>query len=214
MIVNEHVNVVGKVVSLHLAEKVKGRSLTKQDFELADCTAVCRGVAWEGDVGKLKEGSSYKLLNVTIRTFDNSKYVSLSTLSVIIEVSDIGEVTKVGLDEKKGGVKTVYGEIVMVLGVDEYSACRSCGAKVVQMSSLVGECSKCTCRQKMKIAKDSAARFIIESENGIEFRVCAFNKVIDDIIQDTEGTDISEKLLNAPFMTFMMKKDVVSSVAM
>lgn len=215
MDVNVHVNIIGKVVAIHLAEKVKGGSLTKQDFELADGTAVCRGVAWERDVGKLKEGVSYKLLNVGIRSFQNSKYVSLSTQSMINEISDIGEVINVGLDEKKGGVKTVYGEIVMVVGIDEYSACRSCGAKVVQTSLLVGECSKCG--QKMKIGKckkDSAARFIIEDENGVEFQVSAFTKVIEDIIEDTEGNDISEKLLNAPHMTFTIKKDVVSSVAM
>jgi len=51
---------------------VKGKGggvLLKQEFVLADKTNLCRGVIWEEQVDVLKEGSSYKLVNVTVQSF-------------------------------------------------------------------------------------------------------------------------------------------------
>ncbi len=54
----------------------RGHTLTKADFVLADCTAVCRGVAWENHIGALKVDHTYTLKCVTIRSFNRAKYVS------------------------------------------------------------------------------------------------------------------------------------------
>jgi len=51
--------------------------LLKQEFVLADCTDVCRGVIWQEQVNKLKEDCSYKFINVTVRSFNGTKYISV-----------------------------------------------------------------------------------------------------------------------------------------
>ncbi len=44
---------------------------------LADCTGVCRGVAWEDVIKVLEVDCTYKLRSVTVRSFNQAKYVSL-----------------------------------------------------------------------------------------------------------------------------------------
>ncbi len=58
--------------------KSRGVTLTKQEFTLADCTAVVQAVVWENHVGVPKEDESLKLRNVTIRIFNGAKYLSMS----------------------------------------------------------------------------------------------------------------------------------------
>lgn len=184
--VNQHVNVTGKVQSIQPPGKVfvktRGEALSLENFILADCTAVCRGTAWDRDVGVLQVGHSYALKNVTIREFNGAKYVSLSDRASMEEVADIGEVVTDDVVEGKGAVTVVKGEIVGVLGCDEYESCRSCKAKVADVSEVVGECSKCGMKAKLgRCAKSVAARVIIEDEEGTEYKVSAFNDVVEEI---------------------------------
>lgn len=57
---HQRINVVGKVQFLSPAEEIKGKGagstkLLKQDFVLADCTGVSRGVTWQQQVNVLKK---------------------------------------------------------------------------------------------------------------------------------------------------------------
>ena len=50
---HQYINVVGKVQSVLPGEEIKGKcsmKLVKQDFVLADCTGVCKGVIWKQQV--------------------------------------------------------------------------------------------------------------------------------------------------------------------
>ena len=213
--VNQRVNVTGKIQSVGEAEKVEARSrggtLTKQDFVIADCTGAIRGVAWEKDVGVLEPSCSYKLMDITIRSFNGVRYLSLSSKSTIQEVGDIGEVVEGVIDDGEGVVK---GEIVGVVGCDSYSSCKSCKAKVVEVSEVVGECSKCGMKVKMsRCTKSVAARLVVGGEAGKGHRVTAFNEVVDDIIRGVDGSDVSEELLSVPMMKFTIVRDVIVSVS-
>ena len=82
----QRANIIGKVESISASEEIKGKSgnsavLLKQDFVLADCTDACRGVVWQEQVNMLKEEHSYKLANVTVRSFNGAKYVSVGEKS-------------------------------------------------------------------------------------------------------------------------------------
>ncbi len=92
---NQHVTVTGKVMLMKEAENgyinSRGETLKKQDLVLSDCGSSCQGVVREKDVGVLKVDCSYKLKNVTVRSFIGRKYIS-SDNSTIQELGDIGEV--------------------------------------------------------------------------------------------------------------------------
>ena len=103
------------------------------------------------------------------------------------------------------------GEIVGVVGCDSYSSCK---VKVVEVSEVVGECSKCGIKVKMsRCTKSVAARLVVEDEAGKEHRVTAFNEVVDNIIRGVDGSDVSEKLLSVPMMKFTIVRDVIVSVS-
>ena len=76
--VHQRITIEGKVQSVEKIEKVKacGTMLDKQEVTIADATAAWRCVIWEKDINKLKEDNSYGLVNVTICTFNGSKYLS------------------------------------------------------------------------------------------------------------------------------------------
>lgn len=67
------------------------KSLTKQDITLSDATKTVRVVLWNDDVGKLVEDQSYQLKDVKL--YGGIKYLSITTASVIKEITEIGEVS-------------------------------------------------------------------------------------------------------------------------
>lgn len=88
------------------------RKTFQKEFLLADSTGAIRSVVWEKDVGVETVGCSYKLENVTVRSFGGVKYVSLSENATIHEIDDIGEVLEDNVPAMKGRI--VNGEIVHV----------------------------------------------------------------------------------------------------
>ena len=149
--INQHINITGKVQSVKPVETVKGRhgTLTKQDIVIADSTGVCQCVLWERDVGKCLENNTYQLNNVTIRSFNGIKYLSLSEKSSVEEVQDLGDVVTGTIDDE--GPSIVEGEIIAVTSCDKYNSCRNsqCKAKVIDVTSEFGECSKCGMKVKL-----------------------------------------------------------------
>ena len=132
---HQQVTVSGKIQSVCAPDKItiksSGKQLLKQEFVIADCTFVCRGVAWEQHVGSLKADQTYKLVGVTIRSFNGLKYISIGEKSRIEYRDDIGEVIEDEVATGTGGLKTVNAEVVAVMGIDTYASCRNCNGKVV-----------------------------------------------------------------------------------
>jgi ssDNA-binding replication factor A large subunit len=56
--------------------KVSG-GITKQDTVIADDTGAIKLTLWENNIGTIEEGKSYDFSNVIVRTYNNSKYLSL-----------------------------------------------------------------------------------------------------------------------------------------
>ena len=71
--VNEHVNIIGKVVRTRPIEEVRAfgssKTLHKEDVILADNSGTCKCIAWEKNIGKLKVEYSYSLKNVIVQSF-------------------------------------------------------------------------------------------------------------------------------------------------
>lgn len=213
--VNQRVTLTAKVVDVKASETVHSKmsgQLKKQEVTLADCTAACRAVVWESAVGTVKEDQTYKFMNVTIRSFNGAKFISLSPQSTIEEVADIGEVVDDDVEEGGGGIKVVKGEVVGVVSCERYVSCMECKAKVVDVTATIGACTKCGMKMKLsRCPQRLVARLRIEDEAGATYTVTAFQQPIDDIIRNQEGADDTEKLLSAPVMKFTITKDDILS---
>ena len=77
-------------------------------------------MAWEKDVGRLKEDVTYQLKNVTVRLFNGRIYIFLSSRSIIEEVSDIGKVLEENIEDG------LDGDVKEVVGVISCESCDSC----------------------------------------------------------------------------------------
>ncbi|CAB3981012.1 Hypothetical predicted protein [Paramuricea clavata] len=90
---NMQVNVNGRISFQGTIKTIltKGKLLQKQDALFTDNTGTVRLVLWEKDIDRVTSGSSYKLSNVMVREYDQSKYLSLSKKSIIEQVTNIVE---------------------------------------------------------------------------------------------------------------------------
>ena len=163
-------------------------------------------------MGALTVGCSYKLENMSLRSFGGVKYVSVSENATINEVDNIGEISE---DVPAMEGRIVTGEIVHVEKCEKYNSCRTCKAKVVKVNESIGKCSKCDA--KMKFAKNCesiTARFVIVDHEGQEHKVTAFDEIVKEISNGQMGDDIEEKLLSAPVMIFTVNnRDIVCAVS-
>ena len=182
---NQYVCLKGKVVSIFPIQEVNvkssDRKLKKTDIHLAD---VYRYVVWENYIKMIKDGKSYKFGNVTVRTFNAAKFISLGENCVIEEIDDIGNV--VDDEDPEDGVRranVVKAEIVgIICNVDTYKSCRSCSGTIIETDAPIGVCSKCN--SKMKIARCSNHRVVnvmLLDENDKEYMVTVFSDIIDQI---------------------------------
>ena len=98
----------------------------------------------------------------------------------------------------------------------EYPCCKACKAKVNPINGNLGECSKCAIIQQLsKCSVTTLATVIIGTSSGDQ-TVTMFSGiilVIEDLVKDTEGASLPEKLLGAPAHKFhIAPKDIVYSV--
>jgi len=78
-----------------------------------------------------------------------AKYLSVGENCNIEEIPDIGEVVdNANLEDEPGRAKVVHGEIVGVVSVDMYKACRNCNAKLIGTGT-IATCSKCNTKFKL-----------------------------------------------------------------
>ena len=90
----------------------------------------------------------------------------------------------------------VVGEIVEVLKVERYN---SCSSKVTKKTNVTGECNKC--KSRMKLSRCSVmltAHIVMENDAACTVQLTVFGNVIMEIIEEIEGEDAEEKLLNSP----------------
>jgi ssDNA-binding replication factor A large subunit len=87
LVMDADVTVTVKVKSVDPVEEVKnrdGKVLKKQDCVVGDADGCGRLVLWEGDVGKVTEGGSYKLVRVTVKSFRDVNYLSVGQYCEIL----------------------------------------------------------------------------------------------------------------------------------
>ena len=137
---------------------------------------MCRCVLWEVHTDKVEEGNSYKLENVTVRSFNGPKYLSAGEKAMIESVQDIGYVVGDLCCDETDGMIVVKAEIVKVASIESYNSCRSCCGKVTQTKNPgVGEGTKCN--SKIKISKSRSptiARVALQDERGGEHKVTTY----------------------------------------
>ena len=125
-------------------------------------------------IDNLKKDKSYRLKNALVSEYGGRKYLSVTEDAIIEEVTDIGMVaTEEEEYDEQLEEQSVEGEIVAVVGVDNYFSCINCYGKVKLYSHLMGECMKCASKVKLSSCKEqTSSRFIYLS--AISLSLCIF----------------------------------------
>lgn len=208
-----------KVVDVDSVMEVSGGK-KKQDVLVGDSTGVARVTVWESEIGKLKEGESYKLTGMMVREFKGKKFLSTSKdKSAFESIADIGVVEE---GEEDSESSSAYDDRptklcdVRVAGVqlDSYSGCIKCTAKVVAdpNDSELGNCVKCHTMQLMEdCEKELSGQVLIRVASG-HLSLRAFSKTLQDIAQKTAADVTPAALLKAKPFTVFHRDGIIQSV--
>ena len=206
----ETVTVSGKVVGMEVSMQV-GDGLTKQDVYISDATGTVKLTLWEGDVGKLVEGSSYFFTDVKVRSYNGKKYLSFSSGAVVGEVNNVGEVKQLAVHVKEE-------EVCVVIGVDNFDvccACLSCKQKVkASGDECFGTCTRCGMFQRLDESKmHIAAKLMIKSEDRQFTLMQAYGSTVTDIAEMDAKKVSREVLLDAKPFILTYKANTIINVS-
>ena len=205
----DNVCLEAKVIRVDEPVKVAGEK-KKQQVIVADSTAAARLYLWEGDVGRLISGQSYKFKNIVIQSYQESKFLSIPREgATIAEIDDIGEV---GEDDTADETSTVYAaEVVAVLMLESYLACLVCKSKVEKTEENLGYCTKCNVEQRIDVCKKQLSARLLISAADTYITLNGFGNNIQEIVGAEEVT--AKALMTARPFTLTHANNVITSIS-
>ena len=195
-------------MKLHEQTEVKP-GLYKQDIVISDATGSARLTVWQDQINILEQDKSYKLDNLTVRSYNGSKYLTLPKSEFVVKnVDDIGEVKEeqVVMDYKENEI--IDAEVTAVADFVQGRVCISCQCNVEPINERIGRCTQCSITQRLDKCSKSMSANIIVQYNG---RVRTFNAFLpmiqaitenDTIDEDTDPDKVVESLLMASVFNF------------
>lgn len=103
------VTLVAKAIHVEEVVEVSGGK-KKQDILIGDSTGTARFTIWEGEIGNVEEGGSYRLGGVMVREFRARKFLSTAKDNSHIEpIADIGEVIQQSSEKSNSSDVDVTG---------------------------------------------------------------------------------------------------------
>ena len=195
--VNERVTLRSvKVVDVSKVDQVttrEGKYLKKQECVIADENSTCRIVLWEADIDRLSLNSSYRLEHVTTRSFNDTKYLSVSSSTNIQPIDDIASVTL-------PAEETYDGEIIAVTSTMHYHHCIVCDGKIKDTTHIIGFCSKCGLQVKLKkcgnLHRQANVKILKSSTNHIKDATFAEEELKKLVPSTTEDDTLAQELLS------------------
>ena len=196
------------VKALHVDEPttVSG-GYTKQDIVVADSVASARLTLWQADIGKISEGSCYRLNNLVVCTYQQRNYLSMPKEgATIVEIDNIGEVVE---DSTGGSYETVEdAEVIGVQHLEAYPTCIACKHKVELKTETLGICIICNMHQRTEKCQKKSAKLVLSSGTDY-YNLTAFGTNVIDIAEKDVAPD---SLLSASPFTLTYDGSVITSV--
>lgn len=191
----------------------------KQDVIVGDSSGSARVTVWEGEIGSMEEGGSYKMTGMMVREFRGEKFLSTSKQNSMIErIADIGDVEEETEDESTHGTPSSQisgGRIVGVLQLDHYRSCLKCTAKVLQDRDdpEIGSCLKCQMMQAFEeCGIQLSTQVMIRGDNGT-WTLRAFGKVVEDIAQQPASTITERMLVKAKSFNVTYRDGIIQAIS-
>ena len=183
---------------------VSDKQLKKQDVVIADGTGSCRLVLWEFDVQSMQEGKSYHLIDVGLRKYGTTKYLSYTDNSSAKLIEDLEDVNEQDIEFPTDTDHTVTGDISAVLSANQYLQCKFCRSKMTSTDGALAQCTKCSAVMKITSCEQAqSAKFVVKESTTLnDITLSAFEPILSQIVDGVSGNSLAMKLLNAPPKTF------------
>ena len=142
--VYERVDIKGKVYQKDdVKEKIliKEKPKYKVDAFIADQTETIKIVLWEDIISKVNIGKTYHFKNLTVRIFDDAKFLNTNEFTIIEEIEDMPDVN---FNTPEMQEKILHGRVISAL-IKRSSSCIVCNASLKEISKEEDEitCDKC-----------------------------------------------------------------------
>lgn len=218
----QRVTVDVKVLSVDTPVEVSGGK-TKQDTVVADKTGTSRFTIWQGEIGKLEVGESYRLIGAMVKMYKDRKFLSTAMENSSFEgIPDIGDVCKATGKETmtvdvasplRSRVRNV--RVMGVLHFETYSGCLKCKAKIVpdENDPELGCCPKCKMIQCIETTCGGLSVQLMVKGDGEKLTLRAFGKVVEEIAQKAAGEVTMGSLLKCKAFNMVHMDGIIQSVS-
>ena len=155
------------------------------------------------NIDKLKVDRSYKLENVSVRSYNNSKYFTTKSGFNVTDLDDIGDVQDTStVEEHSNEIKNA--EVITVSRLNRGRVCIACRGKVnpIAINSKIGLCTRCSANQRLdKCSMELSAALLIGTDGNTQ-TLNAFLPIIKDIIEITDISDMNEEVTDPFTITY------------
>ena len=136
----------------------------KQDVTISDNTGSTRLTLWQTDIDKLEVGTSYKLKNLILKSFDGSRYLCPKSDWSFETCGDVNAIKDIEDDKKE-----IVGASITGLSITVRVSCLSCKSTLEKIDEAtagkLGKCTKCYIIQKIdKCPSLTTAKLLITTE--------------------------------------------------
>ena len=172
---------------------------------ITDQTNVLQIMIWEDEIENIKDGCVYLIHGVGVRFRGQSKYLTTTRVSRIIEADD--EALK-QLDDSTAVVlllppsdTTVLVESLRSVNIEIFQSCIGCSAKIPSaIQTKILKCLRCGDRMRFQDCKlEVAVKITVVDENDSTLSLTIFSKVIEKFLGVNttvlSADEIAEKLL-------------------
>lgn len=187
------INVNAKVLSVGKQStiRVRGKTLVKVDVIIADETASIKLVLWENNF-TLVENNTYAMNDVTVRTFNDSKYLTTTKYSTIIQIDDLKR-TAPATAQQYG--KTITAKTIAV-HLTHSQICPFCNNKI-QSPSAASVATKCTgCSLTVlntQLQNSTLSKFVIQQRDDDAFlNYTARDNVVNTFLQSLDKPTVDK----------------------
>lgn len=137
------VNIGAKIISQgdESSINVRGKSLNKVDYIIADKFASIKLVVWEKNIN-VAVNKTYLFSDISVRTFNDVKYLSTTKYTTVKEIDNLTETADVTASIQNYG-KTITGTVVAV-NLIKFKTCIFCNMKIQSNDEDTAiKCSNC-----------------------------------------------------------------------
>ena len=189
----------------------EGRPTYNCDTLVADHTNCIKLVLWEDKIDEVHSGKSYHFRNVTVRRFNDDKYINTNQSTIIKEIENI---TNINLENPQIKDNIITGKIVGV-NIKKTTCCVACNKAITTESEEdMYTCKNCSMTTLISLCNTKVvAQIVVKTTKDISTYV-AFNDGLLSFLANIKYSELSFSQLDVKTIeNLLLKSDSQRMIA-